>query len=167
MGCTTKRKSLALDKMSRSNTDLVILGEDLNKKLQSDLIYFTGLAKANGRSQEYIGLLRKEIRLGHYALRTSNCFIKTSAEEIKQKALAIKERDRKEKEQEEKAIRENNIIDSLGKKADPPKCSEPELKRVPTFRLEDEECYENRLVHFGMACEVLPSNNPMQMQFKL
>jgi len=163
VGCTTRRRSLVLNKMSRSNTDLAILGEDLNEKLQAELVYFTGLATANGHTQEYIGLLRKEIRLNYYR-STSKCFVKP-AKEIKQEALARKEKDRKEKEKEERARQENSIRARVRSTADQPKCSNPVFKRVPTFHLEDEECYENKLVHFGMACEVLPSNNPMQLHF--
>lgn len=165
MGCTTRRRSLVLNKMPSSTTDLAILGKSLNDKLQADLVYYTGIAKANGHTHEYIGLLRKEIRFNYYR-STSKCFVKPT-KKIKQEALARKEKDRKEKEKEERARRENSIRARVRATADQPKCSSPEFKRVPTLLLEDEECYENKLVHFGMACEVLPSNNPMQMQFKL
>ena len=164
MGCTTRRRSLVLNKMPSSTVDLVILGEDLNEKLQAELVYFTGIAKANNHSQEYIALLRKEIRLKYYSHINRNVFVKP-AKEIKQEALARKEKDRKEKEKEERARQENSIRARVRSTADQPKCSNPVFKRVPTFHLEDEECYENKLVHFGMACEVLPSNNPMQLHF--
>ena len=164
MGCTTRRRSLVLNKMPSSTVDLVILGEDLNEKLQAELVYFTGIAKANNHSQEYIALLRKEIRLKYYSHINRNVFVKP-AKEIKQEALERKEKDRKEKE--EKARRENAIRARVKATDGQLKRSDPEFKRVPTLLLEDEECYENKLVHFGMACEVLPSNNPMQMQFKL
>ena len=150
--------------MPSSTVDLVILGEDLNEKLQAELVYFTGIAKANNHSQEYIALLRKEIRLKYYSHINRNVFVKP-AKEIKQEALERKEKDRKEKE--EKARRENAIRARVRATDGQLKRSDPEFKRVPTLLLEDEECYENKLVHFGMACEVLPSNNPMQMQFKL
>lgn len=164
MGCTTRRRSLVLNKMPSSTVDLVILGEDLNEKLQAELVYFTGIAKANNHSQEYIALLRKEIRLKYYSHINRNVFVKP-AKEIKQEALERKEKDRKEKE--EKARRENAIRARVKATDGQLKRSDPEFKRVPTLLLEDEECYENKLVCFGMACEVLPSNNPMQMQFKL
>ena len=164
MGCTTRRRSLVLNKMPSSTVDLVILGEDLNEKLQAELVYFTGIAKANNHSQEYIALLRKEIRLKYYSHINRNVFVKP-AKEIKQEALERKEKDRKEKE--EKARRENAIRARVRATDGQLKRSDPEFKRVPTLLLEDEECYENKLVCFGMACEVLPSNNPMQMQFKL
>ena len=150
--------------MPSSTVDLVILGEDLNEKLQAELVYFTGIAKANNHSQEYIALLRKEIRLKYYSHINRNVFVKP-AKEIKQEALERKEKDRKEKE--EKARRENAIRARVRATDGQLKRSDPEFKRVPTLLLEDEECYENKLVCFGMACEVLPSNNPMQMQFKL
>lgn len=150
--------------MPSSTVDLVILGEDLNEKLQAELVYFTGIAKANNHSQEYIALLRKEIRLKYYSHINRNVFVKP-AKEIKQEALERKEKDRKEKE--EKARRENAIRARVKATDGQLKRSDPEFKRVPTLLLEDEECYENKLVCFGMACEVLPSNNPMQMQFKL
>ena len=162
MGCTTRRRSLVLNKMPSSTVDLVILGEDLNEKLQAELVYFTGIAKANNHSQEYIALLRKEIRLKYYSHINRNVFVKPT-KEIKQEALERKEKDRKEKE--EKARRENAIRARVKATDGQLKRSDPEFKRVPTLLLEDEECYENKLVCFGMACEVLPSNNPMQMQF--
>ena len=145
-----------------STADLAILGEDLNEKLQAELVYFTGIAKANNHSQEYIALLRKEIRLKYYSHINRNVFVKP-AKEIKQEALERKEKDRKEKE--EKARRENAIRARVKATDGQLKRSDPEFKRVPTLLLEDEECYENKLVCFGMACEVLPSNNPMQLHF--
>ena len=72
--------------MPSSTVDLVILGEDLNEKLQAELVYFTGIAKANNHSQEYIALLRKEIRLKYYSHINRNDFVKP-AKEIKQEAL--------------------------------------------------------------------------------
>ena len=162
MGCTTRRRSLGLDKMLISTADLAILGEDLNEKLQAELVYFTGIAKANNHSQEYIALLRKEIRLKYYSHIDRNVFVKP-AKKIKQEALARKEKDRKEKE--ERARRENAIRARVRANAGQLKRSDPEFKRAPTLLLEDEECYENKLVCFGMACEVLPSNNPMQLHF--
>ena len=167
MGCTTRRRNLGLDKMPSSTADLAILGEDLNEKLQAELVYFTGIAKANNHSQEYITLLRKEIRLKYYSHINRNVFVKP-AKEIKQEALDRKEKDRKEKdrkEKEERARRENAIRARVRANAGQLKRSDPEFKRVPTLLLEDEECYENKLVCFGMACEVLPSNNPMQLHF--
>tara|TARA_R110002020_G_scaffold472468_1_gene700559 strand:- start:934 stop:1380 length:447 start_codon:yes stop_codon:yes gene_type:complete len=148
--------------MPSSTADLAILGEDLNEKLQAELVYFTGIAKANNHSQEYIALLRKEIRLKYYSHINRNVFVKP-AKKIKQEALARKEKDRKEKE--EKARRENAIRARVRATDGQLKRSDPEFKRVPTLLLEDEECYENKLVCFGMACEVLPSNNPMQLHF--
>ena len=148
--------------MPSSTADLAILGEDLNEKLQAELVYFTGIAKANNHSQEYIALLRKEIRLKYYSHIDRNVFVKP-AKKIKQEALARKEKDRKEKE--ESARRENAIRARVRANAGQLKRSDPEFKRVPTLLLEDEECYENKLVCFGMACEVLPSNNPMQLHF--
>ena len=164
MGCTTRRRNLGLDKMPSSTADLAILGEDLNKKLHAELVYFTGIAKANSHSQEYIALLRKEIRLKYYSHIDRNVFVKP-AKKIKQEALARKEKDRKEKEKEERARRENAIRARVRATDGQLKRSDPEFKRVPTLLLEDEECYENKLVCFGMACEVLPSNNPMQLHF--
>ena len=110
----------------------------IDKEYRKELTIITEAARKAGCNQQTIVNVRKKLHAKYYALQ-----------------------------QEAKDEHRLNVFIKKNKLVRPQRKEGPVFKRVPTFRLDDEECYENNLVHFGMACEVLPSNNPMQMQFKL
>ena len=145
----------------------------------------------NGSDSQYIKALRKEIKLKWYKVKLKKD--KQDEEERLEREEKAAEQDaiylkkkwleerreywaalEKEKEREAEAEAERNerlkvLMSPERKKKLMSRFAlrQPDFKSFPTVRPDDEEAYENRLTQFGAACEKLPSNNPMQLNYSL
>jgi len=156
-----------------------------------DVNYYTALAIGNGSDSQYIRALRKELKLKWYKIKLEKdredmeAQLEREEKEAEQDRIKLKKKwleerqeywDALEKEKEREAEAEAERTERLKVLMSPERkkklmrrfaLRQPDFKSFPTVRPDDEEVYENHLTQFGAACEKMPSNNPMQLNYSL
>ena len=161
------------------------------KDYMKDVDHFTAIAIQNGSDSQYIRALRKELKLKWYKIKLEKdreemeARLEREEKAAKQDAIYQKKRwleERREywaaleKEKKREAEAEAERAERLKVLMSPERkkklmsrfaLRQPDFKSFPTVRPDDEEAYENHLTQFGAACEKMPSNNPMQLNYSL